>query len=131
MYNNFFDEFAKVLNEMTQDTKEATKNVKNYILMNVVENEDEYQVEAAIPGVKKENINMNYHEGVLTIEIKKEENTNDDIKYLVRERTNNFYKRSIELAGVEVEGIRAKYENGILNVDLPKIKKVNKAISIE
>lgn len=131
MYNNFFDEFAKVLNEMTQDTKEAIKNVKNYILMNVVENEDEYQVEAAIPGVKKENINMNYHEGVLTIEVKKEENTNDDIKYLVRERTNNFYKRSIELAGVEVEGIRAKYENGILNVDLPKIKKANKAISIE
>lgn len=131
MYNNFFDEFAKVLNEMTQDTKEAIKNVKNYILMNVVENEYEYQVEAAIPGVKKENINMNYHEGVLTIEVKKEENTNDDIKYLVRERTNNFYKRSIELAGVEVEGIRAKYENGILNVDLPKIKKANKAISIE
>ncbi len=131
MYNSFFDEFAKALNEMTRETKEAMKNVKNYILVNAIENDDAYLVEAAIPGVKKEDIDMNYHEGVLTIDVKKSTNEKSDDKYLVRERTNNFYKREIELQGVEIDGIKAKYENGILSVVLPKIKKQNKSISIE
>lgn len=131
MYNNIFDEFAKVINEMTRDTKEAMKNVKNYILVNALENEDAYLVEAAIPGVKKENISMNYHEGVLTIEVKADNEAKNEQKYLVKERTNAYYKRELELQGVDSENIKAKYENGILSVVLPKVKKESKTISIE
>lgn len=131
MYNSFFDEFTKMLNDMTRDTKEAMKNVKNYVLVNAVENDDAYLVEAAIPGVKKEDIKIDYHEGVLTIDVKHSEQSENSDKYLVKERTNNFYKRELELQGVVVDEIKAKYENGILSIVLPKVKKESKSISIE
>lgn len=131
MYNSFFDEFTKMLNDMTRDTKEAMKNVKNYVLVNAVENNDAYLVEAAIPGVKKEDIKIDYHEGVLTIDVKHSEQSENSDKYLVKERTNNFYKRELELQGVVVDEIKAKYENGILSIVLPKVKKESKSISIE
>ena len=60
MYNYLFDDLNKVFNEMIRGSKETTKNVKNYILVDVLENEEGYLVDASIPGIKKENIELNY-----------------------------------------------------------------------
>lgn len=132
MFNYLFDDLNKAFNEMARNSKENNRNIKNYIFVDAIENEDGYLVEAAIPGIKKENIELNYLDGVLEIHVKhnNEEGKNDS-KYLVRERSDRYYKRSLELPGVDAQGIRAKYENGILSIVLPKVLKTTKTIEIE
>lgn len=132
MFNDLFEELNRAFGDVTKEAKEASKNVKNFILVNAIENDDAYLVEAALPGVKKENVMINYSEGALNIEVKNEEPKEDTTnKYLVRERTNNYYKRTIDLQGVNSEGIRAKYENGILSIVLPKEKVETRTINID
>lgn len=135
MFNDLFDELNKMFNEVNGEAKEAVKNVKSYITVNAKENEDAYLVEAAIPGVNKEDIAINYNDGTLTIEAKEHESEvkeeKKDAKFLLKERAAGFYKRQINLNKVESEGIRAKYENGILSIVLPKIKQQTRTINID
>ncbi|HNJ61616.1 MAG TPA: Hsp20/alpha crystallin family protein, partial [Chitinophagales bacterium] len=87
------------------------------------ETENSFVVEAAIPGVKKEDVKVELNENVLTIssETKKEENESND-KYTRREYSYSSFKRSftIDEDAINTEGIDAKFENGVLAIILPK-----------
>lgn len=131
MMNDIFDELNKVFGEASRQAEEAYKNVKNPILVNVKENDDAYFVEASLPGVTKEEVAMNYQDSALTIEVKEKATNDENGKYLVRERANNFYKRTISLEGVDSANIKASLTNGVLNIVLPKAKKETKYINID
>ncbi len=99
--------------------------------INVTVEDGNYHVYAAIPGVNKEDIKIDFENSLLTIktECKKEENTK---KYLVKERSECAYERSIQFEEFEEESISAKYENGILEVILcpkkPEVKEKKKIV---
>ena len=84
--------------------------------VDVVEEKNAYKVLAEIPGVKKENINVTFEEGTLTITATQDKAK--DIKYLIHERNNLKYSRSIYFGDIDEESINAKYENGILEVTI-------------
>lgn len=71
---------------------------------------------AEMPGVQKEDIKMNFEDGVLTIEAdrKKDENA----KYLINERDVMHLKRSINFGDIHEESIQAKLENGLLTITI-------------
>jgi HSP20 family protein len=100
----------------------------------IKETENAYVVEAEMPGVKKENVELICENGVLTITAKSnEEKTEEKAGYVRRERVSGEMTRRFELEGVDEENISAKMEDGILSVTLPKKAPVNneKRIMIE
>ncbi|KZT66196.1 HSP20-like chaperone [Daedalea quercina L-15889] len=75
-----------------------------------------------LPGLNKENVSIDVHNGVLAVsgESKIEEN-HDEHGYAVRERRFGKFSRSLPLPqGVKEENIRASMENGVLTVTFPK-----------
>ena len=102
--------------------------------INVTVEDGNYHVYAAIPGVNKEDIKIDFENSLLTIktECKKEENKENTKKYLVKERSECAYERSIQFEDFDEESISAKYENGILEVILcpkkPEVKEKKKIV---
>jgi HSP20 family protein len=100
------------------------KNIlKTTPAVNVKETENEFVVEIAIPGIKKEDVKVELNENVLSIssELKKEENKSND-KYTRKEFSYSTFKRSftIDEDAIDADNVEAKFENGILNVHLAK-----------
>jgi len=101
---------------------------------NIKENEKSFDIEIAVPGMKKEDFKINLENNVLTISSEKEEEKNEEKKnYTRKEFVYGSFSRSFTLPKiVETEQINAVYENGILNIQLPKKEeaKVSKEIAI-
>ena len=97
--------------------------------INVIENEKEYEVELAAPGLCKEDFQIHVdHEGNLQIAFEKKNEHNEGHKhgrYLRREFSYEKFAQTLLLPeDVDQEKIQARMENGILNIHLPKREKV-------
>lgn len=92
--------------------------------VNVKETDNEFQIELAVPGMKKEDFQVDYDNGRLSIssELKNETETKDGEKMTRREFSYQSFKRSFTIVEsvVQAEKISASYENGILLITLPK-----------
>lgn len=90
--------------------------------VNIKENETDYKLEMAIPGKKKEDLNISVESDILTISCeKKEQKEEDKGKYTRREYSYHSFKRTFSLPeGIIADHIIASYEDGILNISLPK-----------
>ncbi len=117
IFNDFFDNGWM---ERTSYTAPA---------INVIENEKEYELELAAPGLSKEDFKIQLDgEGNLVINMEKRtENKEEEKKkgrFLRREFSyEKFHQRLMLPDDVDIEKIDAKMENGVLNVHLPKIMK--------
>ncbi|WP_114571655.1 Hsp20/alpha crystallin family protein [Exiguobacterium flavidum] len=102
--------------------------------LDVIDNEKEYVVDAELPGMNKEDIQLEYKEGQLLIKAKHEEETKEEKgNYLHRERKLSSMERSLYLEDVNEDLIEAKLENGLLHIKLPKSEGAikNKRIEIK
>ncbi|KAJ3412367.1 Serine/threonine-protein kinase [Chytridiales sp. JEL 0842] len=92
--------------------------------MDLTESDDGYCVRVDVPGIKKENINVNVDRGVLRISgEEKTENEEKDEFHHIRERKVSRFKRSIPLPrDIKEEDIKCRLENGVLEVQLPKVE---------
>ncbi|MBR3726603.1 MAG: Hsp20/alpha crystallin family protein [Prevotella sp.] len=107
--------------------------------INVIETPEEYTVELAAPGLKKEDFSVNINEeGNLVVKMeKKQEQTQEDKKahYLRREFNYTKFEQTLLLPDdVEKAKIAARVEYGVLTVTLPKTEqartKVERQIEI-
>jgi HSP20 family protein len=104
--------------------------------INVMENEHEYDVELAAPGLTKEDFNVHVdNEGNLQIQMEKKNETKEGKKhgrYLRREFSYEKFQQTLLLPDdVDEEKIVAKVENGVLNVHLPKKEKIEKPETVK
>lgn len=95
--------------------------------INVIENDKNYTVELAAPGLKKEDFNVNVDDdGNLSIKMEqKHENKEEDKKahYLRREFSYSKYEQTLLLPDdVDKEKISAKVNDGVLTVEIPKLE---------
>ena len=105
--------------------------------INVIETADEYTVELAAPGLKKEDFNVNINEeGNLVVKLEKKiENEDKKAHYLRREFNYTKFEQTLLLPDdVEKAKIAARVEHGVLTVTLPKTEqarmKVERQIEI-
>ena len=102
--------------------------------VNIIENEDEFRIEVAAPGMTKEDFHVDVNpdnELVISMEKKNEEKEEDPKKkgtYLRREFSYSRFQQSLLLPdNVETEKISAKVEHGVMTIDIPKKKVEEKA----
>ena len=93
--------------------------------VNVKETADEFTVEMAAPGMKKEDFDIQLENDVLTIrsEVRREDEEKDQSgKYTRREFSYQSFQRSFNLNNQVVDDgkISATYEDGILRLTIPK-----------
>ena len=92
----------------------------------IIENDKEYKVELAAPGLTKEDFNVRVTEEnqlVVTMEKKQEQkDENNDGRYLRREFSYSKYQQTLLLPdNVEKDKISASVEHGVLNILIPKV----------
>lgn len=93
------------------------------IRINLREGDEFYTVEADLPGVSKEDIDVQLKDSVVSIsaEIKQHDQQTKDDKVLRSERYFGQVSRSFQLpTDVEVEHCEAKFKDGVLTLKLPK-----------
>lgn len=99
------------------------KPVASVPAVNIKETENAFIIEAAIPGVNKEDVKVELNENILSIfsESKKEEHEQNK-KYTRQEFSYASFKRSFTIDEdiVDTNGIEAKFENGVLVVTISK-----------
>jgi HSP20 family protein len=92
--------------------------------VNVIESENEYQIEVAAPGMKKEDFKIDLDNNQLTISSEKKSEKKDEKKgnYTRKEFSYQSFQRSFTIPEHEVDGdkISAKYCDGVLCISLPK-----------
>ena len=116
------DPFNNLVNEFFSDAFNAldTKSFKT----DVKENDDSYIIESELPGLSKDDIDIEITDNYLTISAQNEEEFEDENEnYIRRERRTGSFQRVFQIDNVKEEEIDAKYENGILEVVLPKKEK--------
>ncbi|MDR9414747.1 MAG: Hsp20/alpha crystallin family protein [Gracilimonas sp.] len=102
--------------------------------LNVYETDTEFEVSAALPGMNKDDIDISFNAGLLTISGERKLNEDDTGRryHRVESRFGRF-SRSLPLPTdtVNADNITAKYDNGVLNITIPKVKeKAAKKIKI-
>jgi HSP20 family protein len=102
-------------------------NMGNAFRVDLRETENEYIVEADLPGVKKGDITLQYENQYLTISAKRDETQEvKDENYVRRERRYGQFQRSIYVDNVMDNKIDAKFNDGVLTVTLPKQDKTKR-----
>lgn len=93
--------------------------------IDMMESDEEYLIEADLPGLSKKDIQINCHDNVLTIEGERKLEDKEERKgYLRNERYFGSFKRSIMLpASISDDKIKATFKDGVLKINVPKAEK--------
>ncbi|HMG10881.1 MAG TPA: Hsp20/alpha crystallin family protein [Mucilaginibacter sp.] len=114
----FNDVFDSILN----DSFIGDKLVARVPAVNIAENENEFHIELAAPGLKKEDFKINIDKNVLSVSAeKKSENIEEGKKFSKREYSYNSFTRSFTLPeSADHSKIEADYTDGILKLTVAK-----------
>lgn len=92
--------------------------------VNIIENDDAFMVETAIPGMNKKDFTIELDNDILKISAKKEMNDDNgkNYRYVRREFNYQTFQRTFHLPKkvVDESKIEAQYKDGILSVLIPK-----------
>ena len=134
-YNNN-NVFPSLMNEFFNDDFGLNFFNRNYSVpsVNSIENNDSFEIDLAVPGMKKEEFSIELNDKVLVISSESSNNIEND-KMRLNEFNFSSFQRSFRVPdSVDQDKIKANYKNGILKIKLPKrkesISKPNRVINI-
>lgn len=110
-----------------------TKDIVDNLQVDIKEFSDHFEVVADLVGVKKEDIKLDYEDGVLTISASHHVDTNKNEEgYILQERQEGEYTRSFVIEDIDEDAISATFDNSVLTITLPKKQvKSKKAIEVK
>ena len=90
--------------------------------VDILESKDGYLIRAELPGMKKEDFNLEVNDGTLTVSgERKAETLSNGVEYQRSERVHGKFSRSFYLPQtVKQEEIKASYRDGLLEIHVPK-----------
>src|SRR5688572_15355973 len=115
MFNDLFDE--------NFDRSWAQPSIsKWYPAADILESKDSYLIRAELPGMKREDINVEVKDGTLVLSGEsKSEKPAEGVEYRHVERAAAKFRRSFSLSEtVKHDGIEATYKDGVLEIRVPK-----------
>ena len=116
-FDNMFDHFEHMM-----DDSFFGRSIANFPPYNIVKTgENSYDVELALAGFNKKDIEIEYKENVLTVKSKKQEETKDEDGNIIhRGISKRMFSKSFTIANdVEVKG--AELKDGLLKVSMERI----------
>lgn len=133
MVNSGFN-FYNMLDDFFGDNwLESRSLFRDSFKVDIKEEDKEYIIEAELPGVNKEQINLDVDQENLCISVNHlEERKEERENYIHKERRTSSMARRIRLVDSDLDNIKAKLENGLLLIKVPKKKiSTTKRIEIE
>ena len=125
-----FNGFYNMLDDFFNDNLMPSPNrnlLNDTFKLDIEERDNEYIIEAEVPGIKKEEIDLSIEDDNLCISLNRVEETNNDESnekggknYIHRERRTSSMSRRVRMANAKLDGITAKLDNGILSITIPK-----------
>ncbi|CRG97433.1 small heat shock protein, putative [Plasmodium gallinaceum] len=110
------------------------RGYKNMPPMDVIDKDKEIEIKMDVPGLNKENVQINLCNGRLEISggsQKTEETKNEEHRYYVKERMESSFYRSFTLPeNVCEDNIKATFKDGVLKIGIPK-KEISEKKKIE
>lgn len=122
-FSNLLDD---VFNRSISDLV-GSDNTATVPFVNITENNENFSLEIAAPGLNKKDFNIQLEKDQLIISVSKEQTdtSEEEGKWTRKEFNFSNFKRTFYLSdAVETGNIRAEYNNGILYVTLPKKEEV-------
>ena len=91
---------------------------------NIIDNENDFTIQLAVPGMSKEDFRINLEHDILTISAElADAEEKGTVNYTRREFRYDVFSRSFSLPeNINQEKIKADYKNGILSIMLPKME---------
>jgi HSP20 family protein len=115
----FSTEFNRLFNSLWETPTSSQRWVPE---MDLVESDDHYLLRADLPGMKQEDVAIEFNDGTLTISgERKAEYERKEKGFFRLERSFGRFSRSLTLPeGVDPERIQASFHEGVLDVRIPK-----------
>ncbi|MES2378498.1 MAG: Hsp20/alpha crystallin family protein [Bacteroidota bacterium] len=134
--NTLMPGFNDVFDSIFNDTFFNDRMITRVPAVNISESENNYHVELAAPGLKKEDFKLNLERNQLTISVEQSSDYQDNQKnYSKREYSYSSFVRSFTLPdSADDSQIDASYTDGILRIDIAKreeAKAVRRQIEIK
>lgn len=126
--------FSSLLDEFFNDVVSSDSGRLYVPSVDISEDDTHYHVAVALPGLKKNDINIDLQDRRLTISgERKEETEKKNTKYHLMETRFGRFERSVMLPNnIDQEKIDARFEDGILRLDIEKKEKqVNRQIKVK
>jgi|LGVF01.2.fsa_nt_gb HSP20 family protein len=120
---NMMDEFFN----SSLNNQESKKGFK----IDVLENDHAFVIEGELPGIDRENINIDFENNLLKIVVEQKADESVEKNYVHKERKQYSMERVVRFKNVNHEAIEAKLEKGILTVTIPKQEIVDNKKKIE
>lgn len=117
----FFDTVRENLEKLVKDSS-WNDNGMYQPLTEIRENNNEYNVKLQLPGMNKEDIEVELNDNTLTVRAEKKfTEAKEDEKIHMSEFSYGQFVKSIEFAkDIDAEKSESEYKNGILNITLHK-----------
>jgi HSP20 family protein len=115
--------FSSMLDRFFNDSIAARGRVNSFSPhVDAYETEKSYEIEASLPGLKREDIKVDFHQGRLTITGERRfRNEETKRHYHLVESSYGSFNRSFQLPDtVDAARIEASFEDGVLHVSVPK-----------
>lgn len=129
----FSRRFSDIMDEFFNDAVRTRRNSFTPSI-DISENDNEFVIEVEVPGVDKENIQINMENNLLTISGERKFEEKKETKQYHRLETHyGRFSRSLSLPdNADSESVKASYENGILTITIDKSEKsLKKQIEIK
>ena len=126
-------EFSDMENWLTAANGQLESASRWVPAVDVIEQQDHYMLHADLPGVDRNNIEITFEEGALTLKGERSESTEREHSGYKRvERSYGSFKRTFRMPeNIDADSITAKCEHGVLEVRVPKLEKVQKKIEVQ
>lgn len=122
--NKTFAQMHRLTSELEKvfgsDFNDGSPQLRPHV--NVWEDVDSFLVEAELPGVNFDEVEIHVHEGdQISIKGERKQDENSDITWIRRERSVGEFSRTLQLnCSVDTEAVKASLKNGVLEIRLPK-----------
>ncbi len=123
--DNFFDDFLSRRWPRLLDRNFPVMGMeKDYPKVDIIDYKNEVEVQVALPGVKKEDLDVTINDQTITIRASTKEEKKEEGKYFRLEITRGEYQRTLSLPGyIDSDNAKATFKDGLLKVAIPKTEK--------